>query len=110
MFNELSGREAETRSIEAFLDRAAAGPSALVLSGEPGIGKTALWQAGLGRAHARGARVLPHRAVEAEAVLSFAGISELLRGVVDELLAQPPAIMATNKAAVRNGLGMSTSL
>ena len=45
MFHELSGREAETRSIEAFLDRAAAEPSVLVLSGEPGIGKTALWEA-----------------------------------------------------------------
>lgn len=86
MFNELSGREAETRSIDDFLDRAASAPSLLVLSGEPGIGKTALWRAGLERAHARRARVLSHRAVEAEAVLSFAGISELLRSVVDEVL------------------------
>ena len=72
MFTELSGREVESRSIEAFLDRAATTPAVLVLSGESGIGKTALWQAGLERAQARGARVLAHRAVEAEAVLSFA--------------------------------------
>src|SRR5215207_1788257 len=83
---ELRGREAETRSIEDFLARAAAAPAMLVLSGEPGIGKTALWQAGLERARARGARVLSHRAVEAEAVLSFAGISELIDDVVDEVL------------------------
>lgn len=86
MFNDLCGREVETRSIEAFLDRAARAPSLLVLSGEPGIGKTALWHAGLERAHARDVRVLSHRAVEAEAVLSFAGVAELLRGVVDEVL------------------------
>ena len=58
----------------------------LVLSGTPGIGKTALWQAGLERARARGARVLSHFAVEAEAVLSFAGISELLADIVTEVL------------------------
>src|SRR5215207_4449323 len=86
MSGELSGREAETRSIDDFLARAAAAPAMLVLSGEPGIGKTALWHAGLERARARGARVLSHRAVEAEAVLSFAGISELLAGVLGEVL------------------------
>lgn len=101
MFNELSGREAETRSIEAFLDRAAAGPSVLILAGDPGIGKTALWQAGLESARARGARVLPHRAVEAEAVLSFAGISELLRGVVDDVL---PSLSALRRRALEAAL------
>jgi DNA-binding CsgD family transcriptional regulator len=101
MFNELSGREVETRSIEAFLDRAARAPSLLVLSGEPGIGKTTLWQAGLDRARARGARVLSHRAVEAEAVLSFAGISELLRGVVGEVL---PSLGALRRRALEAAL------
>lgn len=99
MFDELSGREEETRSIEAFLDRAATTPAVLVLSGEPGIGKTVLWQAGLERAQARGARVLAHRAVEAEAVLSFAGIAELLGGVVDELLASLSALRSRALAA-----------
>ena len=86
MSGKLRGREAETRSIDDFLARAAAAPAMLVLSGAPGIGKTALWQAGLERARARGARVLSHVAVEAEAVLSFAGISELLAGIVAEVL------------------------
>jgi predicted ATPase len=86
MAGQLSGREDETRSIEDFLDRASARPSMLVLSGDAGIGKTALWQAGLERARARGVRVLSHRAVEAEAALSFAGVAELLGGVADEVL------------------------
>jgi hypothetical protein len=86
MTGQLSGREDETRSIEDFLDRASARPSMLVLSGDAGIGKTALWQAGLERARVRGVRVLSHRAVEAEAVLSFAGVTELLSGVADKVL------------------------
>lgn len=86
MTAELIGREPEIRMIEGFLDRAAGAPELFVLSGEAGIGKSALWQAGLDRARARGARVLSHRAVEAEAVLSFAGISELLAGAADEVL------------------------
>jgi DNA-binding CsgD family transcriptional regulator len=86
MAGQLSGREDETQSIEDFLDRASARPSMLVLSGDAGIGKTALWQAGLERARARGVRVLSHRAVEAEAVLSFAGIAELVGPVADEVL------------------------
>lgn len=101
MVDELSGRQAETRSIEAFLDRAATAPSVLVLSGEPGIGKTALWCSGLERAHERGARVLSHRAVEAEAVLSFAGIAELLRGVVDELV---PSLSPLRRRALEAAL------
>jgi DNA-binding CsgD family transcriptional regulator len=86
MSGKLRGREAETRSIDDFLARAAVTPVVLVLSGAPGIGKTALWQTGLDRAQARGARVLSHRAVEVEAVLSFAGISELLADIVAEVL------------------------
>jgi DNA-binding CsgD family transcriptional regulator len=86
MAGELRGREHETRSLDEFLERAALSPEVLVLVGEPGIGKTALWQAGLERALAAGNRVLAHRAVEAEATLAFAGVSDLFAGVVEEVL------------------------
>ena len=101
MSGELRGREAETRSIDDFLARAAAAPAMLVLSGAPGIGKTALWQAGLERARAGGARVLSHVAVEAEAVLSFAGISELVAGIVAEVL---PALGDLRRRALEAAL------
>jgi len=42
MAAEVIGREGELGSIEAFLARAEDGPSALVLSGEAGIGKSTL--------------------------------------------------------------------
>jgi hypothetical protein len=42
------GREVELGLIEAFLVGVEQGPAALVLSGEAGIGKTALWEIGVG--------------------------------------------------------------
>src|SRR3954470_20361813 len=86
MTAEPIGRERELVAIEAFLERAAGLPSVLVLAGEPGIGKTALWEAGVERARRRPARILSYRAVEAETAISFAGLSELLTGVVGEIL------------------------
>src|SRR5690349_16890366 len=101
MLNRLSGRESELQSLEDFLERAAGGPSALVLSGEAGIGKTGLWEAGLERARARSTRVLAHRAVEAEAVLSFAAIAELLGPVAADTL---PRLGALRRRALEAAL------
>jgi len=102
--NQLSGRENEVRALEDFLERAAAAPSVLVLSGEAGIGKTELWQAGLQRARARRTRVLAHRAVEAEAVLSFAGIGELLSPVAADVL---PALDEPRRRALEAALAVT---
>jgi DNA-binding CsgD family transcriptional regulator len=79
------GREDELGSIQAFLEQVRSGPAALVLSGEPGIGKTILWQAGVEQASGTH-RVLSYRAGEAEASLSFAALSELLGDVLEEML------------------------
>jgi DNA-binding CsgD family transcriptional regulator len=79
------GRDEELRSIEAFLGEIESGPAALVLSGEPGIGKTLLWEAGVREARRRCGTVLVHRSVEAEALLSFAGLSDLLAPVFEDL-------------------------
>jgi DNA-binding CsgD family transcriptional regulator len=81
----LIGREDELDRVEAFLDGVAQGPRALVLSGEAGIGKTALWEAGVDQAEQRDVRVLVGRGTEAEASLSFAGLSELLGDVLEEV-------------------------
>jgi predicted ATPase len=81
---EIIGREDELASIEDFLGRVQEGPGALVLSGEAGIGKKILWEAGVEEARERFSRVLSCRGVEAEASLSFAGLSELLAPVLEE--------------------------
>ena len=86
------GRDAELAVIDDFLSSAAHGPGVLLLSGEPGIGKTILWEAGVDGAAARGYRVLTHRSVETEAGLAFVGLFDLLGSVLDEvadLLAAP---------------------
>jgi DNA-binding CsgD family transcriptional regulator len=101
MSAELIGREEELASIEAFLKRSERAPAALVLLGEPGIGKTVLWQMGVEQARRRRARVLPVRAVEAEAALSFLGLSDLLAGVVDEVL---PSLTAPRRRALQVAL------
>jgi DNA-binding CsgD family transcriptional regulator len=86
------GREDELAAVEAFLSRIEEGPCALVLSGEAGIGKTILWETGLAEAEQRDVRVLVGRGTEAEASLSFAGLSDLLASAfadVASLLAPP---------------------
>jgi DNA-binding CsgD family transcriptional regulator len=80
------GREEELTTIDGFLAEVGHGPRALVLSGEPGIGKTILWEAAMEEARERhGGRVLTCRGVEAEASLSFAGLSDMLTDVLAEV-------------------------
>ncbi len=84
------GRDEEQASIQAFLDRVADGPGALVLSGEAGIGKTILWEAGVAEARGRFGRVLSCHGVEAEASLSYAGLSDLLADWLDDVASALP--------------------
>ena len=90
------GRGQELDAIEAFLREAELGPRALVLSGEAGIGKTALWEAGVDEARSRSASVLTCRGVELEASLSFAGLSELVMPVFEEIA---PALLPPRRRA-----------
>src|SRR5690349_13024951 len=95
------GRDTELASIEVFVDAVRDGPRGLVLVGEPGIGKTTLWESGVSYAEERRCRVLTCRGIEAEASLSFAGLSELLAPVVDEAA---PALVAPRRRALEVAL------
>lgn len=76
------GREAETALLARLIDAARSGSSAaLVLRGEPGIGKSALLDHAAGLA--RDFRVLRARGVESESELAFSGLQELVQPVVD---------------------------
>src|SRR5712691_862482 len=79
MCADVVGRDAELRTITRFLDSLIAQPQALVLEGEPGIGKTTLWLAALDQARQRGFRVLSCRPSAAEAHLSYASLADVLR-------------------------------
>ena len=72
----LIGREAEQERVRRALETAREGGSAaLVVRGDPGIGKTALLQHAI--ASAKGMTVLRLRGLEAESQLPFAGLAEL---------------------------------
>src|SRR6266536_4510870 len=83
------GRERELEELDAFLDAAPKAPRALLLKGEPGIGKTTLWRAAVEAARERGFRVLTARPAEAEASLSFAALGDLLADTTDTIGALP---------------------
>jgi DNA-binding CsgD family transcriptional regulator len=95
------GRDEELDSVRAFLERVVRRPSALVLSGEPGIGKTILWEVGVDDARKRFHYVLSHRAVETESMLSFAALSDLLVDVSEEAL---PLLTAPRRRALEVAL------
>ena len=81
----LVGRDHELGLIASCLDNAAAEGAALVFSGEPGVGKTALLDAAVEAAAVTGTRVLRAAGSEFENEAKFSGLSRLLRPVLGEL-------------------------
>jgi DNA-binding CsgD family transcriptional regulator len=80
----LVARGNEQRRIDLLLDGARQGMSAaLVLVGDPGVGKTALLEEAA--AGAAGFRVLRARGVQSEAELAFAALLELCRPILGAL-------------------------
>jgi DNA-binding CsgD family transcriptional regulator len=101
MAYEIVGREDELGSLHAFLERAAAGPAALVLEGEAGIGKSTLWRAGVAAAGERGLLVLSSRPVEAERGLAHVVLNDLFESVLDTVL---PALSPPRRHALEVAL------
>jgi DNA-binding CsgD family transcriptional regulator len=86
---DVVGREDELAAISDFLD-ADGPPCAVVVEGEPGIGKTTLWLAAIEQAEARGLRVLRARPAESEAKLAFSSLADLLGAVLQDVLGELP--------------------
>jgi DNA-binding CsgD family transcriptional regulator len=76
--SELIGRSDEVAHVDALLDRVRDRGGALVIRGEPGIGKSALLNGARERAIQLGARTLATVGVESESELAFAGLHQLL--------------------------------
>ncbi len=93
---EIIGREEELASLHAFIDQARIGPTALVLEGEVGIGKSTLWVAGVEHARGRNLRVLLSRPAEAERSLAHLVLGDLFEGVLEEVL---PKLTAPRRRA-----------
>jgi DNA-binding CsgD family transcriptional regulator len=75
----LVGRKAQTNLLDAVIDEVGGG--AVVISGEAGIGKSALLDYARARANEAGAQSLVTVGVESEAELAFAGMHQLLRPI-----------------------------
>jgi DNA-binding CsgD family transcriptional regulator len=101
MAYEIVGRDRELASVGAFVDGAGVGPAALVLEGEPGIGKSTLWLAGVERARESGSGILVSRPAEAERGLAHAGLGDLFEGVLDDVL---PRLSAPRRRALEAAL------
>src|SRR3954449_4927216 len=98
----LVGRSRERARLERLLDDARQGRSgALLLHGDPGIGKTALlrWTA----EQASDMHVLRSRGIETESGIAFAGLAELVLPLLDKLDAIPAPQAAALKGALALG-------
>jgi DNA-binding CsgD family transcriptional regulator len=83
-------RSAEWRQVRVFAETIRAVPAALAVQGEAGAGKSTLWRAGIQAAAAAGYRLLRSEPSASEADLSFAGLSDLLAGVLPLVADQIP--------------------
>jgi predicted ATPase len=93
------GRERELAAGVAFLDALGAGSRALLIEGEPGIGKTTVWFEVVRLAEVRACRVLQARPAESEARLSYAALTDLVGSVFDEARAELAAPQESALAA-----------
>lgn len=101
--NQLVGRESEMGRILAFLSTIRTDGGALLVTGEPGVGKTGLMNAASEAASAMGMRILRAAGVEFEAETSFSGLNQVLLPLLGAL-SQLPAI---HRDAINVALGFS---
>jgi DNA-binding CsgD family transcriptional regulator len=88
----LVGREEQLEAIARVVVGSIELPSAVVLPGEAGIGKTTVWLAGLDAARETGYRTLTSRPSESEARFSYAGVHDLLGDAAGDVLSRLPAV------------------
>jgi DNA-binding NarL/FixJ family response regulator len=101
----VSGRSLDDAAVGDLLTAAKERPSALLIQGEAGIGKTTFWQSAVDRARERGFRVLTARASQAETVLAYATVGDLFADVEPTLMARIPDLQhrALNWVLMRAG-------
>ena len=97
------GRTPELRLLARFLDQAAGIGGALVLSGDPGVGKSTLLHAASDAAAKAGLEVLPVAGAEFEADLGYSGLHMLLGHLADCF----PAFLGPKADSLSVALGLA---
>ncbi|HEU5066291.1 MAG TPA: AAA family ATPase [Gaiellaceae bacterium] len=100
---ELVGREEEIATLRAFVTAVHGGPRALVLRGDPGIGKTTVWRAGL-EGGQKTCAVLSARCVEAELPLALVGLADLVGDRFGDIAGQ---LADHDRAALAAAIGLA---
>ncbi len=98
----LVGRSGELGVLADLIDQSADHGSAIVVLGEPGIGKSSLLHAAAARARCAGLQVLEITGVESETRLPFAGLHQLLRPI----LAATDQLSLTQRRALLSAFGI----
>ncbi|MFB7586112.1 AAA family ATPase [Streptomyces sp. NPDC056169] len=101
----LVGREADLRRVDSFLAGASTAGGTLLISGDPGVGKTALLAAAASRAEGAGVPTLRATAVQFEAQTSFSGLQQLLQPVIGEVGGLGPAHREVLTVVLGQGAG-----
>jgi DNA-binding CsgD family transcriptional regulator len=90
--DRILGRHEELQALARFVESVPAGGYALLLEGDAGIGKTALWQEGTSAARRSDVHVLAARAGQAETQIAFATVGDLFAPALDETLPRLPPV------------------
>ena len=98
----LQGRDHDIALIERMIERIDQGGSTLVISGEPGIGKSALLEEARRRARERDLAVLSMTGVLAEVHLPFAALEQALR----PLMKEAAGLVPRQRSALLSAFGM----
>ena len=103
--NRLIGRDRELATLGSFLGEAVGEGATLLLTGDPGVGKTALLAAAAEMAATDGVRVIRGGAAEYETDVSFAGLHQLVDPLSEDLGRLPRSSRATIEVALGIGAG-----
>lgn len=98
---QLVGRESEMDRVRAFLNSAKTDGGTLLVTGEPGVGKTGILNAASDAASALGMRILRASGVEFEAGTSFSGLNQVLLPLLSAL----PQLPSVHRNALNVALG-----
>src|ERR1700742_876388 len=109
MRETLVGRDRAVAATKGFLASLRAGPRALIVEGDAGIGKSAVWRASLDAARQAGYLVLDGVGEQVEARMSFVGLADLVGDRYDEFAGALPSRQrhALDYALLRGSAGVA---